>query len=63
MFRDHIMAPPKVLDYLAVHELAHLVEPKHTTRFWLTVHSFCSDFEAHKKWLRDNEWRLRIPVI
>ncbi len=58
-----IMAPPKVLDYLAVHELAHLVEPKHSTRFWLTVRSFCPDFEAHKNWLRDNEWRLRIPAI
>jgi hypothetical protein len=58
-----IMAPPKVLDYLAVHELAHLVEPKHSTRFWLTVRSFCPDFEAHKNWLRDNEWRLRIPVL
>jgi predicted metal-dependent hydrolase len=58
-----IMAPPKVLDYLAVHELAHLVEPKHSTRFWLTVRSFCPDFESHKKWLRDNEWRLHIPVV
>jgi hypothetical protein len=47
------MAPPNVLDYLAVHELVHLVEPNHSTRFWLTVRSFCADFEKHKKWLRD----------
>ncbi len=58
-----IMAPPKVLDYLAVHELVHLVEPNHSTRFWLTVRSFCPDFEKHKKWLRENEWRLRIPLV
>ena len=58
-----IMAPPEVLDYLAVHELAHLVEPKHSTRFWLTVRSFCPDFEAYRNWLRDNEWRLRIPDV
>jgi hypothetical protein len=58
-----VLAPPVVLDYLAVHELAHLVEPNHSMRFWLTVRSFCPEFERHKKWLRENEWRLRLPVI
>jgi predicted metal-dependent hydrolase len=58
-----VMAPPKVLDYLAVHELVHLVERNHSARFWLTVRSFCPDFEKHKKWLRENEWRLRIPLL
>jgi predicted metal-dependent hydrolase len=58
-----IMAPPKVLDYMAVHELAHLVEPNHSVRFWLTVRSFCPEFEEHRTWLRNNEWRLRIPPL
>lgn len=58
-----IMAPPAVLDYLAVHELVHLVEPNHSTRFWLTVKSLCPEFERHKRWLRENEWRLRLPLI
>jgi hypothetical protein len=58
-----VLAPPVVLDYLAVHELAHLVEPNHSMKFWLTVRSFCPEFERHKKWLRENEWRLRLPVI
>lgn len=57
------MAPPLALDYLAVDELAHLLEANHSGRFWLTVRSFCPDFEKPKKWLRANEWRLRTPLI
>lgn len=55
-----IMAPPEVLDYVVVHELAHLNEPFHSTRFWLIVRSFCPDYERHKAWLRDHQDRLRV---
>jgi len=55
-----IMAPPEVLDYIVVHELAHLNEPYHSIRFWLIVRSFCPDFERHKAWLRDHQDQLRV---
>jgi predicted metal-dependent hydrolase len=55
-----VMAPPEVLDYIVVHELAHLAEPYHSTKFWLIVRSYCSDCERHRRWLRDNEHRLKI---
>lgn len=58
-----VMAPPNVLDYLAVHELAHLAESNHSSKFWLIVRSYCPDFERNKHWLRANEWRLTIPPI
>ena len=32
-----ILAPPFVLDYLAAHEVAHLVEMNHSPRFWRVV--------------------------
>jgi predicted metal-dependent hydrolase len=54
-----VMAPPPVLDYIVVHELAHLVEPRHSTRFWLIVRSFCHDYQHYKTWLQQNGEALR----
>ncbi|MEJ8561536.1 SprT family zinc-dependent metalloprotease [Yoonia sp. GPGPB17] len=47
-----IMAPPAVLDYVAAHEVAHLVEMNHQPAFWDIVARLCPDFEIHRRWLR-----------
>jgi predicted metal-dependent hydrolase len=57
-----IMAPPEVLDYIVVHELAHLAEPYHSTRFWLIVRSHCPDYEQHRAWLREKKTKLALPA-
>jgi hypothetical protein len=46
-----ILAPPFVLDYLAAHEVAHLVEMNHSPRFWRVVAKICPSVERAKKWL------------
>jgi len=46
-----ILAPPFVLDYLAAHEVAHLVELNHSPRFWRLVEQIYPDFERAKAWL------------
>ena len=46
-----ILAPPFVLDYLAVHEVAHLVEMNHSARFWRLVNGVCADSHRAKVWL------------
>jgi predicted metal-dependent hydrolase len=46
-----ILAPPFVLDYLAAHEVAHLVEMNHSSRFWRVVARVCPSVERAKKWL------------
>lgn len=46
-----VLAPPFVLNYLAVHEVAHLVEMNHSARFWRLVNKHCPDVERAKAWL------------
>lgn len=46
-----ILAPPFVLDYLAAHEVAHLVELNHSPRFWRTLDGICPDTDRAKAWL------------
>jgi predicted metal-dependent hydrolase len=46
-----ILAPPYVLDYLAAHEVAHLVEMNHSRQFWRVVARICPDWQRAKTWL------------
>lgn len=47
-----IMAPPKVLDYVAAHEVAHLAEMNHSPAFWDVVVQLYGPYEAERGWLR-----------
>ena len=46
-----ILAPGFVLNYLAAHEVAHLVEMNHSVRFWRLVRRLFPDHERAKVWL------------
>jgi predicted metal-dependent hydrolase len=46
-----ILAPAHVLDYLAAHEVAHLVEMNHSRRFWRVVARICPEWQRAKAWL------------
>jgi predicted metal-dependent hydrolase len=46
-----ILAPPLVLEYLAAHEVAHLVEMNHSRAFWRVVARICPDMDRAKTWL------------
>ena len=49
-----ILLPPGVVDYVIVHELAHLAEPNHTPAFWGNVARALTDYEARKAWLAEH---------
>jgi predicted metal-dependent hydrolase len=49
-----ILAPPFVLDYLAAHEVSHLVELNHSPRFWRLVKRVYPQLERAKVWLDAN---------
>lgn len=47
-----IHAPPRLLDYVVAHEMAHLVEMNHSPRFWAVVERLCPDYRAARDELR-----------
>jgi predicted metal-dependent hydrolase len=49
-----IKAPIFVIDYLIVHELAHLLEPNHTASFWNIVAVQLPRYSLAKDWLREH---------
>jgi len=53
-----VMAPPAVLNYVAAHECAHLVEMNHSAAFWAIVAELMPDYATHRLWLRENGDRL-----
>ncbi len=52
------MAPPEVLDYVAGHEAAHLVEMSHAPRYWEVVEQIMPDYRRHRAWLKREGHKL-----
>lgn len=55
-----VMAPLKIIDYVVVHELAHLKEKNHSKRFWDLVGQMDPDYKQDRRWLRENGHVLTI---
>jgi predicted metal-dependent hydrolase len=49
-----LFAPSEVINYVIVHELAHLKELNHSNKFWTIVGKVMPDYKKHEKWLKDN---------
>jgi predicted metal-dependent hydrolase len=49
-----MMAPPKIIDYIVVHELCHIHHRNHTDAFWNEVDKVMPDYRERKSWLRNN---------
>lgn len=48
------MAPIDVLNYIVVHEIAHLIHPNHTQAFWNEVDKVLPNYEKQVHWLKRN---------
>jgi predicted metal-dependent hydrolase len=57
-----IKAPMFVIDYVIVHELAHLMEANHTPRFWNIVRAKAPSTQKAKMWLKDHGQILEEEV-
>lgn len=47
-----VLAPSSIIDYLCVHEVAHLTEMHHGEKFWQLVERFVPDYKEKRKWLK-----------
>ena len=49
-----VMLPKKVIDYVIVHELCHIIEPNHSKSFWSLVKKHDNEYVENKNWLKKN---------
>ncbi len=50
-----IMAPPDVIDYVVVHELMHIPQKNHSSKFWRLVIEAMPQYQEHRRWLRNHQ--------
>lgn len=55
-----IIAPVPVVDYVAAHEVAHLVQHNHSPEFWRLVEGLMPDYRSQQAWLNKNGGTLAI---
>lgn len=49
-----ILLPPRIAQYVVIHELAHGLNPDHSADFWVKVEQHLPDWRWHKAWLAEN---------
>ncbi len=54
------MAPAKIIDYVVVHEMCHLLHMNHGSEFWSAVATILPDYQKRRRYLKENGWRLEF---
>jgi predicted metal-dependent hydrolase len=54
------MAPQKVIDYVVVHEMCHMVHLNHDRSFWRLVGKIQPDYEQQERWLALSSWKMNV---
>lgn len=53
-----IMAPEKIIDYVIIHELCHLIHFNHSKEYWEKVSKILPNYKTNKEWLKINQYLL-----
>lgn len=56
-----IKMPLSIIDYLIVHELAHLIHFDHSPDFWACVAGYIPNYKEARKWLNTNRYAVMAP--
>ena len=52
--------PPRIIDYVIIHELCHLKIRNHSSRFWNLLYSYDRKFESKIHWLENNISNVKV---
>lgn len=55
-----IMAPNRIVDYVVVHELCHLIHHDHSPKFWREVERIIPNYDECKSWLKQHGANLEF---
>ncbi len=55
-----VMAPEKVIEYVIVHELIHVIDKSHSRKFWNKVEKAMPEYKVCQDWLKKNGYRLTL---
>ena len=55
-----LYAPKGAIEYVVVHELAHVKHKNHSKAFWLEVEKYIPDYKIWRKWLKDKAYLMKI---
>lgn len=57
-----MLAPPKVMEYVVVHELCHIKERNHSAKFWKLVEAHLPEYQRDRNWLKKNGCSLMLGL-
>lgn len=55
-----VVMPLRLIEYVVIHELAHIKEMNHSKKFWAIVEKFCPDYKILKKDLNEAVRAIKI---
>lgn len=55
-----LYCPKDVIEYVVVHELAHIRQRNHSKAFWQEVERFMPDWKPRRKWLKEHGILMEI---
>lgn len=55
-----MIAPNRMVDYVVMHELCHLIRHDHSPKFWSELERVMPDYPQCREWLRENAEKVRF---
>lgn len=55
-----LFAPDDIIEYVCIHELAHLIERNHSEKFWAIIKKVNPDYKIKEQWLKENKDRCKF---